>query len=79
MYQIAFAAFDPLGMRQHFPYDKNKNKNADVSIIFERLQKLCYTQNVVKNYWLSRLKLDFISDINKNLNILAQTRLYFSI
>jgi hypothetical protein len=55
-----------------------ENKNADVSIIFERLQKLCYTQNVAKNYW-SRLRLDFISDINKNLNILAQTRIYFSI
>jgi hypothetical protein len=33
-----------------------------------------YTQNLVKNSWL-RLR----RDINKNLNILAQTCLYFSI
>jgi hypothetical protein len=59
-------------------YSVLKNKSADVSIIFERLQKLCYTQNLVKHSWL-RLRRDFISDIKRNLNILAQTRLYFSI
>jgi hypothetical protein len=53
-------------------YSVLENKSADVSIIFERLQKLCYTQNLVKNYWL-RLRRDFLLDINKNLNILAQT------
>ena len=49
-------------------YSVLKNKSADVSIIFERLQKseLCYTQNLVKNSWL-RLRLDFLPDINKNL------------
>jgi hypothetical protein len=30
------------------------------------------TQKLVKNSW-SRLRWDFLSDINKNLNILAQT------
>jgi hypothetical protein len=55
-----------------------ENKSADVSIIFERLQKLCCIQNLVKNYWL-RLRRNFLPDISKNLNILAQTRLYFSI
>jgi hypothetical protein len=52
-----------------------KKKSADVSIIFERLQKLCYTQNFFKNSWLG-LRWDFISDINKNLNILAQKRAF---
>jgi hypothetical protein len=30
------------------------------------------TQKLVKNSW-SRLRWDFLSDINKNLNIVAQT------
>jgi hypothetical protein len=43
--------------------------------MFDRFQKLCYTPNLVKNFWL-RLRHDFLPDINRNLNILAQTRLY---
>jgi hypothetical protein len=67
-------------LNYYLKYSVLKNKSADVSIIFERLQKseLCYTQNLVKNYWL-RLRRDFLPDINKNLNILARSCLYFSI
>jgi hypothetical protein len=44
-------------------YSVLKNKSADVSIIFE----LCYTQNLVKNYWLS-LRRD-LPDINNWLKL----------
>jgi hypothetical protein len=31
-------------------YSVLKNNSADISIIFERLQKLCYAQNLVKKF-----------------------------
>jgi hypothetical protein len=51
-------------------YSVLENQGAEVSIIFERLWKLCYPKNFVKTSWL---RWDFLPDINKSRNILAQT------
>jgi hypothetical protein len=62
--------------RQAFIQKSNANFTFYIRNVL--LQKLCYTQNLVKNSWLM-LRRDFLSDINKNLNILAEIRLYFTI
>jgi hypothetical protein len=55
-----------------------KIKVADISIILQGSQK-CVIDKIEEKRCLVKIKRDYVTVINKNVKILAQTRSYFNI
>jgi hypothetical protein len=68
--------------RQNFEFKRliplERIKIADISIILERSQK-CVIDTIEVKMLKKKSKRDYLTAINKNLEILARTRSYFSI
>jgi hypothetical protein len=68
---LAFTKIESIGLIPP-QLQRLKKKEVLTSALFSNAFRNYITQNLVKISWL-RLRRDFLSDINKNLNILAQT------